>query len=368
MPTGRAALFTGAGQPFQLATFKTPDPEPGDVLIRITRANVCGSDVHAWAGHYDIRDTGATLPTVLGHEACGVVAALGAGIAEDAAGQPLAVGDRVAFTYFTTCGQCSQCVRGRTELCTRRQVAMWGSADDAPHFVGMFADYFYAPAGTTIFKAPDDVDDSLLAGANCALAQVIAGFSTVEVGLGDTVVIQGAGGLGLYATAIAREKGAGQVVVVDAVQDRLDLAKRFGATNVVNIAEHGVLRDRVRHIRKLTGGGAHLVIEVAGVARAFGEGLSLVANGGQYLTLGNVGSAEPVEVNPARIIINNLTVKGSCWYRPESLRQAIAFLQRNRHLPVDELAGATFALDDIDAAFAAAQGGSTARPAVVMNR
>lgn len=365
---GRAALFEGPGRAFRLASFPVPAPEPGAAVIRISRANLCGSDVHAWLGHFDIRKLGATFPTILGHEACGAIAALGEGLTTDSVGRPLAVGDRVVFAYFIACGRCLSCLRGATHACPNRWMAMADCADRPPHFIGTFADYFYIRPGMTILRAPDNVPDAVLAGANCALAQVIFGIDEAGLAPDDTVVVQGAGGLGLFATAIAHERGAGRVIVVDAVPERLELAKEFGADVIISTAELGTPRDRVRRVRELTDGwGADLVIEVAGVADAVAEGLSFLAPTGRYLVMGSVAAGQSVSIEPARLILSNARMLGVSWYRPMALHRAMEFLARNvERLPLDRLSGTAYPLEQIDDAFRDAAERRVARPALEM--
>ncbi|GAA4535866.1 zinc-binding dehydrogenase [Pseudonocardia xishanensis] len=365
--TGRAVLFHGDRR-LEVAELPVLPPHPDGLTVRITRANVCGSDVHAWLGHFDMTRMGATLPTVLGHEATGTVAALGDNVSTDALGRPLAVGDRVVFAYYQPCGQCRSCVRGRPNACVKQKMAMFGSAAEPPHFVGVFGDYFSLGPRATLLKAPDSVPDAVLAGANCALAQVISGFDEVPVEQGDAVVIQGAGGLGLYATAVARDRGAGAVIVVDANPDRLELARGFGATDVVDMSELPEARDRARVVRKLTGGwGADVVVEVAGTPHAVPEGLTMVGPHGKYLIMGAVGSTEAVPIAPSRIILGNLTVRGVGFYRPASLVRAVDFLTRTvERLPYDALAGEALPLEELGDALEAARSQSVARPAIVI--
>ena len=109
---GRAAIYKGLGIPMEIKEYPVPDPEPGAILVKVTVANICGSDMHMWRGDMNLGLLGATLPTILGHEATGKVAKLGAGISTDSAGQPLKVGDRVVWMYYYPCGRCPACLEG----------------------------------------------------------------------------------------------------------------------------------------------------------------------------------------------------------------------------------------------------------------
>src|SRR5947209_15263136 len=170
--TGRAAVFTATGQPLEIREYPVPEPEPGAAVIKISLANVCGSDLHVWRGDLDPVKRGRALPIHQGHEGTGRVAALGEGLTTDSAGQPLAVGDRVVFAYFYPCGRCRACLTDREWACPRRMHYRATSCDHWPHFKGTFGDYFYLYPNHMLFKVPDSLSDALVAGVNCAMAQV----------------------------------------------------------------------------------------------------------------------------------------------------------------------------------------------------
>ncbi len=136
--TGRVALFRGPRQPFDMAEMPVPEPRPGAVLVRVRIANICGSDLHAWRGDFRLAGLGGKLPTVLGHEMTGTIAALGRDVDRDSNGEPLHEGDHVVFAYFTGCGHCPSCLRGRRAACDHIDMAMTGDATEWPHFVGEF--------------------------------------------------------------------------------------------------------------------------------------------------------------------------------------------------------------------------------------
>jgi threonine dehydrogenase-like Zn-dependent dehydrogenase len=364
--TGRAALFFGPGKPFGLTELPVPDPEPGAVVVRITRANVCGSDLHIWRGDGMLglmaRDDGR----IIGHEMTGVVHALGDGVEHDWAGRPLAVGDRVVYQYFAPCGRCRSCLRGMTEACASSFKVLQGKPTVFPHFRGAYADYFYATPQMAVFKVPDTLTDTMVAGVNCALAQVIMGLERVQVGLGDRVVIQGAGGLGIYATAVARDRGAAQVVVIDGLPERLELARRMGADAVVDMRAVATPDDRVGRVKELTGGGGDVVCELVGRAEAVAEGLRMVALGGRYLEIGTFYPGSTVAVDPGFLVMGNVRVEAVASYDARSLELALAFLERHvGDLPLDQVL-ADYPLDAIDDAFADQDAGRVTRASVVM--
>ena len=279
--TGRAAVFTGAGQPFEIREFPVAEPGERDVVVQVEHTNVCGSDLHMWKGDTDLAKMGLTYGMVLGHEMVGVVHARGAKVRTDAAGAPLKDGDRVAFTYYLPCGRCRTCLRGKLHACMGSIASLLRPVDKAPHFIGGFADYYYVKGRQKVFKVPDGLSADAAAGANCALSQVIHGFDVVGLSLGDHVVVQGAGGLGIMACAVAKELGAGRVIAIDGVSSRLELARSFGADEVIDLNALPDPRQRVRQVLSLTDNeGADVVVEVAGLPDVVPEGIRMLARGG----------------------------------------------------------------------------------------
>lgn len=244
---GRAAIFTDVGKPLEFRDYPLPEVEPGAMLVKISMANICGSDLHFLKGQGPGVPRG--IPQILGHEMTGHVARLGREVKTDSLGQPLREGDRVVYAYFRGCGTCWMCLEGQPGCPNRYAHWIGVSSDNPPHFNGAYAEYYYLRPGQWVFKVPDELPDTLVSPVNCALAEVIYGLHRTGITLGDSVVIQGAGGLGLYATAVAREMGAGQIIVLDRVKDRLDLAKAFGADHVFNVDEIDCPHDWRRSVR-----------------------------------------------------------------------------------------------------------------------
>jgi len=359
--TGRIARFDEPGKPFVIEEVPLPEVGPGEILVRVSRANICGSDVHAWHGTFVTRGLGGQLPTVLGHEMVGTVAELGAGVATDSDGRPLQPGTRVVFPYFFCCHSCRNCLAGRRNACLNLRMAMLGRADEPPYFVGGYADYFLLPAGAVVYTVPDSVPDEIAAGANCALSQVMYGLERVDLQLGETVVVQGAGALGLYAVAVAKT-----VIAIDGVPERLELAREFGADEVIDITDT-TEKDRVKTVRRLTDGqGADVVVEVVGHPSAIDEGLKLAAQFGRYVEIGNINLGKTFEFDPSRFVFSNKTMVGVSLYDPPVLSRALAFLEEYRdRLPFDRLAAACYPLEDINAAFAAAEAKRDVRASIV---
>lgn len=365
--TGRIARFDAPGEPFEIETVVLDEVGPGEILIKVTRANICGSDVHAWHGTFATRGLGGQLPTVLGHEMVGVVEALGEGVSADSNGAPLHAGTRVVFPYFFACHACRNCLAGRRNACQNLKMAMLGRADEPPYFVGGYADYYLLPAGTVVYTVPDSVSDDIAAGANCALSQVMYGLERVDLQLGENVVVQGAGALGLYAVAVAKARGAACVIAIDGVPERLELATQFGADVVIDINVVTTDKDRIKVVRKHTDGlGADVVVEVVGHPSAIDEGLKMLGQFGRYVEIGNINIGKTFEFDPSRFVFANKTMVGVSLYDPAVLSRALTFLEQHQdRLPFDRLAAASYSLDDINAAFAAADERRDVRASII---
>ncbi len=299
----------------------------------------------------------------------GAVAALGSGVSTDSSGKSLTEGARVVFPYFYSCHTCRNCLAGRRNACLNLKMAMLGGrADEPPYFVGGYGDYYLLPAGAVVYSVPDTVSDDIAAGANCALSQVMYGLERVDLQLGEHVVVQGAGAWGLYAIAVAKARGAANVIAIDGVSERLDLATAFGADTVLDLNEISTPKDRAKAVRGLTDGhGADVVVEVVGhPPSAIEEGLQMLGQFGRYVEIGNINVGQTFSFDPSRFVFSNKTMVGVSLYDPAVLSRALTFLDRHQHsLPFERLAAASYALDDINDAFAAADGKRDIRASLI---
>ncbi|MCC7371798.1 MAG: zinc-binding dehydrogenase [Chloroflexi bacterium] len=350
----------------EIKEYPVPDPEPGAVVVRTTLANVCGSDLHQWRGEFDVAKFGRPYPQILGHEMTGRVHALGEGISRDTAGNPLQPGDRVIWRYFYPCGSCRPCMRRVYRACPNARAYLMTSCDESPHFYGAFGDYYYVRPGAAIFKVPDELPDETVAGINCALAQVVGGLQLAQLKLGEYVVIQGAGGLGVYATVVAREMGAGKVIVVDGVSERLELATAFGADAVIDFRELSDPDARVKRVQELTDGwGADVVAELVGHPRVCNEGLRMVGRAGRYLEIGNISPGMTFTLDPQWLVGFNRSILGMLYYEAEHLQQALDLVYRTRETyPWDRVLSHRFPLEQINEAFDLADQGKVTRAAI----
>jgi len=367
--TARLAVFHGAGKPFEIREYPVPDPEPGAILIKVALANVCGSDLHYWRGELDYAKMGRPLPLNTGHEHVGRVAKLGPGVTTDSTGRPVAVGDRVAYRYFFPCGRCRACLRQRTKSCPVRQANWLVSCEAWPHFQGGFGQYFYLRPNHAVFKLPDEITDEMAAGVNCAYTQVYAGLDLAGLRAGQIVVIQGAGGLGVYACAVAREMGAACVIVIDGVDARLELARRFGAHEIVDLREHATPEARVTRVKALTDGwGGDIVMELVGNPKVVDEGLRMTAPEGTYLEIGNINIGWKAEFDPAWIVFGNRKILGLAHYEAEHLRGALDLMHRTlTRYPWEKVVSHKFPLEAINDAFVQQDQGHVTRAAIVPN-
>jgi threonine dehydrogenase-like Zn-dependent dehydrogenase len=352
--TGRAAVFHGPGKPFEIRDLPLPEVEPDAVLVRVTRANICGSDLHFWRGDAPLR-----LPDdgwIYGHEMTGRVARLGSRVATDSLGRPLKEGDRVAYAYFYPCGRCPACLDRRPAACPQKVGRPLGPSQ-FPHFHGAFAEYYYLRPGGALFLVPDELPDAIVASVNCALAQVLFGLQQVGLGFGQSVVMQGAGGLGVQAAAVAKAMGAAPVIVIDRLPGRLELARAFGADHTIDLTEVADRKERVNAVRKLTGGaGAHVVCDFVGVPAVIPEGIEMLRAGGTYLEIGTISRGLTVELEPAQLVWGSKKIVGVVMYDPRVIAEALDFLVRSRaRFPWDRLISHTFPLERIDEAFRASE-------------
>lgn len=367
MPTGRVAAFYGQGNPMRIREYEVPEPEPGAIVVRLAMANVCGSDLHQWRGEFDVAKFGRPYPQILGHEMTGRVHALGDGVATDTAGKPLRVGDRVVFRYFYPCGHCRACLRGVSRACPDARLYLRKSCDNPPHFVGAFGDYYYVYPDAAVFRVPDELADSAVAGINCALSQVVGGLQLAQLRFGDAVVIQGAGGLGVYASAVAREMGARTVIVIDGIAERLALARDFGADQTIDFRELKTAEERIARVKQLTDGwGADVVVEVVGHPRVVNEGIAMLGRTGKYLEIGNISPGLTYELDPSKLVFGNLTMYAMVYYEADHLRQALDLVLRTKgRYPWHTVVSHTFPLAEINEAFQKADRGEVTRAAIV---
>lgn len=282
----RALVYEG---PWQMPLREVPAPEPGEgeVIVAVKATGVCGSDVHGFTG-----STGRRIPPmVMGHEFSGVISAVGPGVTGHQ------VGDRVVVQPIITCGKCVNCLAGMPNICTNRRGLGMMSTN------GSNAEYVAVPQ-QLLYTLPEGVSweqGALVEPLSVAMHAV----NMSPIRLMDTVVILGAGTIGLLTLLACRLKGAGAVIVSDLSPHRLEMARRLGAAAAVNPTQE----DLPAIVRRYAGeAGAPVVIEAVGITATARQSLELVRPGGHVTWIGN--AAPTIEIGMQQIVTREITVRG----------------------------------------------------------
>jgi threonine dehydrogenase-like Zn-dependent dehydrogenase len=352
MLKGRVAVLQAYEGEFELREYPVPDPEPGAIVVKLTRAGICGSDLHIWRG--EMKDVYGALPQHLtfGHEMCGRVGRLGAGVTTDSLGRPLSEGDRISFVYFFPCGRCRVCLRDELGSCPHKARPN-RVAGTAPYFNNAYGDYYYLRPNHHVFRIPDEVSDDVATPANCALAQVLYGLRRAGLAPGDTLVVEGAGGLGLNAVAVARDMGADRIIVLDRIAGRLELARAFGADHTLSLAELTTPEARRQAVLDLTDGlGADVVADFVGYPEVVAEGLRLLRSGGTYLEIGSIAPGNIFSYDATALVRGNTRLVATSNYSPWALAESLAFLRRTLgRFPFARLVSHVYPFAEISRAF-----------------
>ncbi len=278
-----------------MALQERPDPRPGegDVVVAVRAAGICGSDVHGYLGLTGRRQPGV----VMGHEAAGEVLEVGAGVTS------VQAGDRVALRSILPCGACDRCRQGEPNICpNRRGLGM--------QFDGAYADRIVLPA-QMLLTLPDTLsypDGALIE----PLAVAMHAVNRTPFDLMDTVVVIGAGAIGLLTLVAARLRGAGSIVVTDRNEHRLAVARTLGADVTVNVD----VDDPVTVVRDATGRrGADAVFEAVGIGPTVAQSLATARSGGQVTWIGN--SLPTVELSMQELVTRELTLRGAYTFNEE---------------------------------------------------
>jgi alcohol dehydrogenase len=357
----RAVVFQGPGQPLEIREFPRPQLAPGEVLVKVTCATLCGSDLHTYLGR-----RATPCPTILGHEILGRVAELPDGDSPvDLAGRTLAVGDRVTWGITASCGGCFYCQRGLPQKCER--LFKYGHERiDARHpLSGGLAEYCHLARGTPVLHVGDALTDAVACPANCATATVAAALRVAGNCQHQSILIQGAGMLGLTAAAMAGAARAREIIVCDPDPQRLRAATRFAATRLVD--PRGGAEELAEAVRQATSGrGVDVAIELSGAPEAMEAGLRCLRIGGAYVLVGAVYPTRDVALPAEQVVRRLLRIEGIHNYTPADLLAAVEFLwTASARYPFDELVAARFSLDETEDAFAHAVATRAPRVAVM---
>jgi L-iditol 2-dehydrogenase len=364
--------------------FPAPDPEPGAVLLRMLYSGICGTDKHTWRGE-SLQYAGTDherpvpYPIICGHENVGVIEAIGDGPPPvDELGRPLGPGDRVVPAPNLTCGRCRFCLGEGYPyyLCTA--LDDYGNSLTSarpPHLFGGWAQCMYLLPGTRLFRVPDELPSQL-----AALTEVLAvthgldaARSMTALGggfrAGDAVAVVGMGPLGLMHLAKAELLGAGRLIAVDLLAERLEHARGFGAGLLLD-ASATSQAERVALVRDDTGGlGADVVVDCSGTAETFTAALELVRPGGTVIEAGAFVDMGAVPINPNRHICTpGVTVLGIGGETLEQYAPSLALLARHQgRLPFARAITHRVGLDEVEAALELAQTGAAMKVLVAPN-
>jgi putative phosphonate catabolism associated alcohol dehydrogenase len=355
----RAAVFRGAGKTIALEEIPIPALGAGDVLARIRCATICGSDVHSFLGRRQV-----PIPTVLGHETVAEIAAIGPNGAFDYRGNPLGVGDRITWSIVWSCGDCFYCHIGLSAKCVRLLKFGHEPVDGKRALFGGLSEYCLLPEKTAIFRVPENLTDNVACPANCATATVAGALRRAGTMAGQTVLIHGAGALGLTACAMASVSDADPIIVIEPEARRREQAMRFGAQVVLDPAEPvEVIQAKVKELSE--GRGADLGLEFSGSPDSTELGLQLLRPGGRFILVGAAYPSRAIAVMGEEIVKRMLTVTGTYNYQPKDLEFALNFLAHcHAKWPFHELVERSFPLQEAHAAFSYAASAKPLRVAV----
>jgi L-iditol 2-dehydrogenase len=347
-----AVVMPAPNEPVAMRQVAAPRLEPGAAILETLYSEVCGTDVHLHHG----RLSGVPYPLIPGHVSVGRIAEMRGPIA-DVEGAPFREGDVVTFLdVHETCNRCWYClVAKETTRCPSRKVyGITYGADDG--LLGGWARAMWMKPGVKLIKFPDTLDPETFIGGGCGLTTSIHAVDLARIKLGDSVVVLGAGPVGQSSTALAAVSGAEQIITIGAPPDRLEFARRMGATATLGLdLPH---EERAAGVRGLTGGrGADVVIEASGAPEAVPQALDLVRDGGRVIIVGQYTDHGDVAINPHRQINRKHVEIRGCWGSDYShFHRAVRLAARwSDRIPWRELAARQYPLARAGEALAAVE-------------
>ena len=361
--TMRAAVMYEVDQPLVVEEIEIAEPGPGEVLVKLAAASICHSDLHALLGEW-----GAPLPIVLGHEGAGTVEALGPGVTRHA------VGDPVVLSWTPGCERCRFCLSGRPNLCEKLAETVHANVmydgttrmrkDCRPIYTYMgtatFGQYTVVPESGAV-AIPRDVPTDVAAVVGCAVTTGFgAATKTVRIPPGDSAVVLGVGGVGLSVLQGCAAQSAGVIAAVDVHDDKLALAKKAGATHVINAREI----DPVAAIAELTDGrGADFAFEAIGLKATIEQALAMLGSRGTAVLVGMPPEGVTFEADPTLIAAMELSIVGSNYgsANPAVDIPRIIGLAKAGRVDLSSLITARTTLDGINDAFDAMKRGEGIR-------
>ncbi|MFN8521561.1 MAG: Zn-dependent alcohol dehydrogenase [Chloroflexota bacterium] len=360
----KAAILNDYQTPLSIEDVTIDPPKADEVKVRIAAAGICHSDYHIIKGEWR-----NGVPMILGHEASGIVEDVGPGV------KGLKPGDRCALSFRAWCGRCRYCIAGRPILCEGYDGGPRGSMLDGTYRVhrngedipvmgrlGGFAEYAIMPA-QQVQPISAKVGMDVLALIGCAVTTGVgAVLNTAKVEPGSTVAVIGCGGVGLNVVQGAVIAGASRIIAIDLLDNKLDYAGTFGATDLVN----GAKDDAVEKVLDLTGGGVDYVFEAIGNVRATEQAIKITARGGTVTLVGMAPQAQTAGFDPLVFVQREIRMLGCFYgsYRPKLDFQRYVGMVEKGQLKVKEMISRHYKLDEINEAFDRLGRGEVARSVI----
>jgi S-(hydroxymethyl)glutathione dehydrogenase/alcohol dehydrogenase len=363
----KAVVFRGDGVTVHVEDILVDPPGPGEIMIKLAACGVCHSDLSVTNGTLPL-----PAPVVLGHEGAGVVAQVGEGVTD------FKVGDHVITAFINTCGHCRFCLSGQANLCVTGSsgVRVWGGhvrtrdARGEPIGImagcGVMAEYATVHVNNAVKVTPDAPLD------RCALigCGVMTGWgaacNTAKVEPGSTCVVFGAGGVGLSTIQGCVNAGATMIVAVDMLASKLEMARTFGATHVLDASK---AEDVVKALIKLTGGGADYAFECVGFGKIVAQAYACVRKGGTAVAVGLAPPTDTTTLRTASFAFEEKTLKGSFYgsTRPRYDFPRLVSLYQAGKLKLDELITKRYRIEEAPQAFDDLAQGRNARGVIVFD-
>lgn len=359
----KAAVITKAKDPISLWDYEVVSPAAGCVNIAVLRAGVCGTDLHLWQGDNEYPE-----PFILGHEGIGEILELGEGVTTDHSGEPVSVGDRVYWNPIRPCHACYECTIQRdltgcsngTFISPARNSITWAS----------YTQVAALQPNNNFYRVDPAVPSDAFIALGCALPTMLRGLENMgPIERDSTVLIQGCGAVGLAATFLAKIAGARKIICVDSNPLRLEMAKRFGATDILNMTEgdNQSPEGRTKKVKELVGPrGLQLGIECSGHAAAIEEGLGMLGRNSRYLLVGTWAGAGTVNLSPFHTVNKALKIIGTVYASPEDYYNAARLVEANHEkFPFEDCVTHRFPLNEVSSALECVASGSAVKVVIV---
>lgn len=348
--TAKVGMMT-AKERIEIKEFNIPEIGDDEMLVKVEGCGICGTDVHEYKN-----DPFELIPVVLGHEGTGEIIKIGKNIKRDSAGKSLKVGDKIV-TCIIPCGECPTCLQHpeRTNLCENQGI--YGLiSDDNVHLNGWFGDYIVIRKNSTVFNVSDmDLHSRVLIEPAAVVVHAVERAKTTGLlKFNSKVLVQGCGPIGLLLLSVLRTMGIENIIALDGNEKRLEMAKRLGATETVNVMKSSSFDETVQKVKDLTDGlGADFAFQCTGSPKAHAGIWKLVKRGGGLCEVGFFVNNGDATINPHFDLCNKeITAVGSWVYTPQDYLTTFDFLKRANGigLPIKELITHEFPLEQLQEA------------------